>query len=239
MDPLASETIAAHGGLERWQQFSTLSARLAQGGVLWPLKGVGGLLDVTVVTVDLRHQHASHAPFGGGSRKSSFRPDRVALLTDAGEEIEALAQPRASFAGHTLETPWSELQLAYFAGYAMWTYLTLPFLLAEPGVVTQEIGRWEENGEILRRLAVTFPDNIATHSTQQTLYIDGQGLIKRHDYDVEIAGNTPGAHYLSDYVEVQGIRFPTRRRIYPRQGDGTPMAEPLVVSIDLSEITLR
>jgi hypothetical protein len=62
--------------------------------------------------------------------------------------------------------------------------------------------------------------------------------VRRLDYDVEIAGNTPGAHYVSDYATVSGIRFPTRRRIFPRLPDGTSLAEPLVVSIDLDGIAL-
>jgi hypothetical protein len=90
------------------------------------------VLDDTVVTIDLTRQQASHAPFGDAARKSAFAPHRVALLSGADTVLEELADPRASFAGHTLETPWTELQLAYFAGCAMWTYLTLPFLLAEP-----------------------------------------------------------------------------------------------------------
>lgn len=121
----------------------------------------------------------------------------------------------------------------------MWTYLNMPFLLAAPGVVSEELDDWNENGETWRRLKVTFPKAIATHSTVQTLYVDANGLLKRHDYDVEIAGNTPGAHYISDYTTVSGIRFPTKRRIFPRQPDGTSLIEPLVVSIDLSDIELR
>jgi hypothetical protein len=73
----------------------------------------------------------------------------------------------------------------------------------------------------------------------QTLYINGEGLLKRHDYDVEIAGGTPGAHYIEGYEEVSGIMFPTKRRIFPRQADGTSSPEPLVVSIDLSDIVLN
>jgi hypothetical protein len=33
--------------------------------------------------------------------------------------VEALEQPRALFAGHTPETPWTTLQLAYFVGTAI------------------------------------------------------------------------------------------------------------------------
>lgn len=238
MDKLASEIIDAHGGLAQWKSFSSLTAHLIQGGALWTLKGKAGLLDDTSVTIDLRRERASHAPFGDASRKSIFTPALVELRSDKDETLEFLEDPRASFAGHTLETPWSDLQLAYFAGIAMWTYLTMPFLLAEEGVETHEIDPWDENGESWRRLRIRFPETIATHSTEQTLYIGADGLIRRHDYDVEIAGNTPGAHLVSDYVEVQGVMFPTKRRIFPRQPDGKAMAEPLVVSIDLDRITL-
>jgi hypothetical protein len=31
---------------------------------------------------------------------------------------------RNAFKGHAVDTPWTRLQLAYFVGYAMWTYLT-------------------------------------------------------------------------------------------------------------------
>ena len=49
----------------------------------------------------------------------------------------------------------------------------------------------------------------------------------------------PGAHYIEGYEDVSGIMFPTKRRIFPRQADGTASPEPLVVSIDLSDITLK
>lgn len=238
MNDLANDIMAAHGGLDRWRAFETLTAHLMQGGALWGLKGKAGVLDDTTVCVDLRQEHASHAPFGDANRKSSFGPDLVTLTTPDGHVIDTLASPRASFAGHTLETPWDDLQLAYFAGCAMWTYLNMPFLLAAPGVESFELEPWDEQGETWRRLRVRFPADIATHSTEQTLYVDADGLLKRHDYDVEIAGNTPGAHYISDYAEVQGIMIPTKRRIYPRRPDLQPVTDLLVVSIDLDRIVL-
>jgi hypothetical protein len=238
MHPLVEKIINAHGGLQRWSSFSMLTAHLQQGGALWMLKGHAGRLDDTNVTVGLHEEWASHHPFGEEGLVSSFTPDLVQLKDAAGNVIESLHNPRASFAGHALDTPWSQIQLAYFAGIAMWTYLTIPFLLAAPGVQVEEVGPWQEKEETLTRLQVTFPPTIATHSTIQTIYVDAHGLLKRHDYDVEIAGNTPGAHYIDRYVEVQGLKFPTIRRIFPRQPDGQAMAEPLVVSIDLSDIRL-
>jgi len=238
MNTQVSKIIDAHGGLEQWKKFTRLKARLSQGGVLWTLKGQPTTLSETTVTVDLVKEWASHSPFGPEDKVSSFEAGRVALSGSEGKVLEELLEPRASFAGHTLETQWTELQLAYFAGCAMWTYLNMPFLLGRSGVIVEELSDWSENGETWHRLKVTFPSDIATHSTVQTVYFGDDGLLRRHDYDVEIAGNTPGAHYIDGYVDVQGIKIPTRRRIFPRQQDGKSIAEPLVVSIDLSEIQL-
>jgi hypothetical protein len=55
---LLETVLAAHGGLERWNQLDTVSARLIQGGVLWAVKGQAGVLDDVVVTAV-----ASRAPF--------------------------------------------------------------------------------------------------------------------------------------------------------------------------------
>ena len=189
--------------------------------------------------VRVRDEWASHSPFGSIDHRSRFEPDRVAIEATDGSVLEELRQPRESFVGHTLQSPWTELQLAYFAGYAMWTYLNTPFLLAWPGVTCEELSPWKENGESWRRLEVRFPDSIATHSPKQILYVDTVGLLKRHDYDVDIAGGTPGAHYVDAYVDVSGIKIPTVRRIFARNEDGSVNREPLVVSIDLSNIRLR
>ncbi|MBE9605931.1 hypothetical protein IAI18_13760 [Acetobacteraceae bacterium H6797] len=238
MTQLKDLVIQAHGGLDRWQQFNQLSADLVQGGALWTLKGHPETLARATVTVGLKEEWASHAPFGAGDRRSRFTPGRVVIENRDGTPLEELVEPRASFAGHTLQTPWTELQLAYFAGCAMWTYLNIPFLLAWPGVESEELEPWPTQGGDWRRLAVRFPAGIATHSTVQTLYLDGEGLLKRHDYDVEISGNTPGAHLIEEYTEVSGIKLPTKRRIYARQPDGSFSTDPLVVSIDLSNIRL-
>jgi hypothetical protein len=236
---LAKLAIEAHGGLERRNTYTTLSAHLIQGGVLWAATGKAGVLDDVTVTVDLRHEKASHWAFGSPDRRSRFEPQRVALENAKGEVLEELLQPRSSFQGHTLEAPWTDLQLAYFAGCAMWTYLNTPFLLARPGVESEEVEPWQEVGETWRRLKVRFPPDIATHSTEQTLYFDQHGLLKRHDYDVEIGGGTAGAHYVHDLKEFSAILFPAKRRIFPRQPNGHSAPEPLVVSIDLDQIVLN
>jgi hypothetical protein len=69
MNELAELTIKAHGGLKRWGQFETVSAHLVQGGALWALKGQAGTLDDTNVTVGIRSEWASHAPFGASGAR--------------------------------------------------------------------------------------------------------------------------------------------------------------------------
>jgi len=239
MNDLATLAINAHGGLDRWRQLKTVSARLLQGGVLWQLKGQGGVLDDVRLTVDLRKEWASHRPFGQPNRHSSFEPGRVAIEKNGGEVVEERANPRESFTGHKFDTPWDSLHLAYFAGYAMWTYMNTPFLFSLAGVESDELESCQENGETLRRLKVTFPESIATHSAEQTFYFNRQGRLKRHDYEVDIAGGAPAAHYVSGLTDVSGILVPTKHMIYPRQPDGNAAPAPLVVSIDISDIEFK
>ena len=236
MNSLVKFVIGAHGGLERWQQFKTVSACLRNGGVLWPLKHQQGVLDNVRVRVALRRQWASHWPFGAPDLQTAFEPQRVGIETSDGRIVHERFSPRASFAGHGLETPWDALDLAYFAGCAMWTYLTVPFLFAGDEVASEEIEPWPEKSEVWRRLKVTFPPEIATHSKVQIFYFDVRGLLRRHDYDTEVLGGAPAAHYVHDYREFSGILMPTRRRVFLRQPDGTPASDPLIVSIDLSAV---
>ena len=53
MSDLATLAINAHGGLDRWRRFKTVSAHLVQGGVLWKVKWQDGVLDDVNLTVDL------------------------------------------------------------------------------------------------------------------------------------------------------------------------------------------
>jgi hypothetical protein len=87
---------------------------------------------LTPMHASLHYERVSHRPFGAPDRHSAFTPERVGIESDDGTVVESFEQPRASFAGHTAETR-NTLQLAYFAGAAMWTYLTQPFPFAMPG----------------------------------------------------------------------------------------------------------
>jgi hypothetical protein len=120
----------------------------------------------------------------------------------------------------------------------MWNYLNAPFIFALPGVKTEEIGRWSEDGEERRRLKLTFPMTIATHCTEQIFHIDQEGLIRRLDYGAAVVGGIPTAHYTSDYRDFDGIKFATKRRALRRKPDGTAVPDAVAVAIDIDDIRL-
>jgi hypothetical protein len=235
---LLTKVIDAYGGLDRWNGFTSLSARVRAGGAIWAVKGVDAPADEVVTRIDLHRQFTSTAPFGGPGLRSAFTPDRVAIETDTGEVVQERQDPRAAFAGHHMDTPWDGLHVAYFNGYAMWIYLTEPFSLAGAGFEVEELEPWEENGETWRRLRVVFPEEIATHSRENVYYVDDSGLVRRHDYVAEVLGAeaTTAAHYVSGHREFDGIIVPTTRRILPVDEKGNALAEPVLVSIDLSDV---
>jgi hypothetical protein len=76
-----------------------------------------------------------------------------------------------------------------------------------------------------------------THSTEQTLYFDDKGLIRRHDYSVDISNGAQAAHYLYDHQEFGGFIFPTRRRINPRAGDLKPLKDLVAFSAELDDLS--
>lgn len=75
-------------------------------------------------------------PFLASGQVGIYTPFRTSVETTGGTMLESLDNPRASFQP---DTPWTAPQLAYFAGYALWTYFTLPFSLLMDGVSCEEI----------------------------------------------------------------------------------------------------
>ncbi|GAA4837069.1 hypothetical protein GCM10023221_12930 [Luteimicrobium xylanilyticum] len=235
---LLDEIFEAYGGRRAWQEASSITARQFFGGVLWAMKGHPGALDDVQVTVDLDREHTRQEPFFEPGLHTDFTPGRVAVERTDGTVVDELVDPRASFAGHTLETPWTRLQLAYFSGYAMWTYTTEPRSLVLPGVRTEELGTVERDGRSFRMLGVTYPDDVATHTPHQVLYVDAEGLIRRRDYAVDIAGGTPAAQYASDFTWVDGLLVPTSRAIFSRDETGAKVPDPVIVSIRLEKVVV-
>jgi hypothetical protein len=237
MNDLLTNALEAHGGLARWNTFSTVRAQIVTGGGLWALKGLNQDPAPRQETVSLREEFASVNHFGRPDWRTSFRPDRVAIETLDGEVVRERDNPRASFYGHTMNTPWDPLHRAYFNGYALWTYLTTPFFMALPGFEVREIDPITEGEEEWRGLRARFPSEYASHCEEQDFYFGGDFLLRRHDYQVDVAGAFPTAQYVDQMIEAQGFRMPGRRRAYIRGPDRRPVHDLLMVAIDLSDFS--
>jgi hypothetical protein len=236
-DDLLAFALEAHGGLDRWNAFTSLKAQVSIAGAIWDVKQQPGLLLDKTFDILTHTERVSIAPFTAADRRSVFVPSRLALEDLDGLPEELREDPESMFAGQTQATPWDKFHVAYFASEALWTYLTSPFLYTYAGFVTEEIAPWHENGEVWRRLKVTFPDDIASHTKEQITHFGPDGLMRRHDYTVDILGGAPGANYPSNYREFQGIMMPTTRRIYAYDDARQKVAEPLLVSLDFGQLT--
>lgn len=237
MNELLHLAVKAHGGLERWQQVKALKVAASITGAIWYVKGKGDVLKEVVMTIETQQERLT-MDFPGQNKRSLFEPRRVVLETADGTLIEARDDPEKSFEGQQQETPWDDIHVAYFSGEALWTYLNTPFLYTRDGFSTEEIAPIEVEGETWRRLQVTFPDDVKSHTREQISCFGPDGLLRRHDYTVDILGGATGLNYASDYRDVDGIIVPTKRRVYAYEGDYQLVKEPLLVAIDMGEITL-
>lgn len=233
MSELLATLIEAHGGLERWHGLRSVTAKLSTGGALWDVKRPGFISERTV-TADLRSQLLSVQMDEG--RRLFFSPERVWSEQADGEVTAWRNDPAASFAGQNFESAWDELDAMFFSGEALWTYLTQPFLYARPGVRVEEVAPWQEGGETWRSLEVTLPPDLVSHTRIQTTRVGPDGLIRRHDYSVDILGGSRGANYASEYRNFDGIMVPTRRRVFPADENWQAMGSPLLVTIDISDV---
>lgn len=236
MNELRDFIIDAHGGIARWNEVKTIDADMSITGGLWARKGWPDVLKAVHVTAAVGKQWISYRPFTGEGMRSSWSPDHTIIETLDGKPIKDRRNPRAAFDGHTVATPWDDLHLAYFSGYAMWNYLNTPFIFALPGFHAEEVAPWDEDGEQRRRLRVVFPDRFATHCPEQIFHVNGEGLICRMDYSAPVAGGAPTAHYLSDHKDFSGIKVATKRRALRRNPDGTAIPNPVFVAIDIADI---
>lgn len=227
----------AHGGVEQWNNYSKLTAKLKIGGVTWTVKGHEGKLSDVNFEMDLRTQKASFYPFLAENQRSVFTPQQVSIESFGGKVLKELDKPRATFAGHEIQTPWTKMQLIYFSSYATWSYLMTPFLFRWPGFEVKETEPWTENGERWRRLEVIFPENLAYHSRKQVYYFDDLGQLRRHDYWPEILGGAAATQYTYHYRSFNGINIGTSRKVFILNEDHTFQPEPVLVTLEIEDLS--
>ena len=237
MNDLLNQALKAHGGLDRWNKMKAIEVAASITGAIWYVKGKGDFLKNVVLTARTRDERLT-VDFPGQNKRATFEPSRIVIQSADGTLIEARDNSEESFAGQQRETPWNDIHVIYFVGEALWTYLNIPFLYTYEGFTTEEIPSIQVEGETWRRLKATFPDTVKSHTREQISCFGPDGLLRRHDYTVDILGGATGLNYASEYRDVDGIIVPTKRRVYAYEGDYQLLKEPLLVAIDMGEIKL-
>jgi hypothetical protein len=85
-------------------------------------------------------------------------------------------------------------------------------------------------------LRAQLPGSIDTHSLFQDFFFGEDLQLRRHDYNVNVAGGFRAAQLTSEYSSANGIRFPIRHRAHTCSPDRKPIMEMLMVSIDISDV---
>jgi len=237
MRDLLNLALDAHGGLKRWNRVQSVTLAASVGGEIWRDKSKVDYLKSVILNVETKRERVT-MDFPGQDKRSVFEPNRVEMQRRDGTVVATRDDPEASFQGQERFTPWDDIHVAYFSGEAFYTYCNTPFLCTYEGFSSQEISPIQVDGETWRRLEVTFPDTVKSHTKTQIFCFGPDGLLRRHDYTVDVLGGAPGLNYASDYREVDGIFLPTKRRVYAYKDDYQLVKEPLLVSIDMAEITL-
>jgi hypothetical protein len=237
---LLREVIDAHGGFAAWHQAHRVRAILSTGGLLFPMRTTRDVFRQTEVVVDLRSPCSELQSFPGPGETGFFEGDRVWIADRSGKAIAERHHPRAGFRGIRKQLHWDPLDSVYFAGYAVWNYLTTPYLLCRSDVRVEATAPCHDKGRLWRGLAASFPEDLPTHNTRQAFYFDERARLRRHDYHAEVVGPYAVAtHYCDDHQTFGSAVFPTRRRVVPRTARGKTLPFPTLVWIHVHEARLE
>jgi hypothetical protein len=164
--------------------------------------------------------------FVGQNQRSKFEPFRIVMERGDGALTDSRDDPERSFDGHAYDTPWDDIHVAYFSGEALWADLNTPFLYTWRGFVTKEITPIRVGGKTWRRLKVTFPYHIKSHTREQISCFGPDGLLRRQEYTVDILAGAPRLNYAL----TNSLCGCARRRGTSRPGQGWPRNCDLLAS---------
>jgi hypothetical protein len=239
-DGLLRDVMMAHGGFAAWNDARTVRAVMSTGGALFVMRTTRDAFRRTEVVMDLQSPRTEIRDFPRRGSTGFFEPARVWIEDRDGEVVSERSNPRTSFKEARKQLHWDHLDSVYFAGYAVWNYLTAPYLLCRRDVEIEAAGSVDDKGETWRGMTATFPEAFPTHNRTQTFYFDERGHLRRHDYHAEVIGSyAVASHYCFGHRAFGSAVFPTRRRVVPRTGSGKTLPFPTLVWIRVHEAELQ
>ena len=167
MNDLLNLAVEAHGGLKRWSRVEAVTVAASITGEIWQTKSKPDYLKNVIFNAETKRERVT-MDFPGQDKRSRFEPNRVEMQRRDGTVVATRDDPEASFQGQEQFTPWDDLDVAYFSGEALYTYCNTPFLCTYDGFSSEEIPPIQVDAETWRRLKVTFPDTVKSHTKTQT-----------------------------------------------------------------------
>ncbi len=183
---LLDDTIAAHGGLERWHAINSIEVTLRCGGIALPAKRQPTVLRQFKATVDPRRPHVELHDIG---------------TFDAN-------QPRPN--GMARRLKWQTADVVHFTGYALWGYLAAPFVFAEADVHVRELPRRRLRVDFPIRIPAHSRRQIFHFDGDAILRrLD-------YTAEVFLGPLGRAQHRCYNHSWIDGLLIPTRRRVTPR-----------------------
>ena len=219
----AARAIEALGGAERWLAAQRIEAVVSVSGLAWWLK-MRRPVPSTRLLLRLHEPYARLDPIDRSGLVGVLDGEDSCLEDRDGHVVARRVHASSYFPGGRRALYWDSLDLAYFAGHAMWNYFTFPRLLLRPELDWKELG---DGG-----LEAHFPPGLPTHSPVQRFYFDpGTGLLARHECTLEAVG--PWAHVtqlVSNYRERDGVPYFGLRTVFFRRPDGSLRQWPKLIT---------
>lgn len=225
---LLDDALAASGGVDRWQELTRFTAHISIDGSL--IAGGGDLRDM-VAEGSVRTQFVRFSGFIASDQCAAYSPDCVTIERLDGSVLACRRRAGERFPGEGNHQAWDDLDLAYFCGLSLWSCMTMPFVLLHPGVEADELPVWLERGQVWRRLRAVFPPEVVTCAHEQILCFDNVGLLRRVEY--RVAAGTSVVQHAWAHQSFSGITVPTIRRSLACQADGTVIARPALVDVEI------
>lgn len=225
MSTLLEDAIAAHGGLARWKNVRALQLTVRIGGAILASRLTTPRRRTLETFVDTRRPYVTFSPFPRAGHAGIFDGDHVRIENAAGEVVAAREIDRHPDGRPVRRWPWTDLDVLYFLGYAIWNYSVIPYVFQWPGFESREGEPWRAaDGATWRRLHVVYPAAFPAHCREQTMYFDERGWLRRLDYTADVFGPIArGAHYCHAHRDFDGLVFPTHRVVWWRFASGQPL----------------
>jgi hypothetical protein len=233
---LLDDAIEASGGLARWNKLQRFTLHLSIKGTLFSRIGRARQFKDLIAEGSMQAQSVRFTGLTCGEKSGSYQPESVTIENLDGQVLRTWLNPRLEFLNHANDPLADDLHLVFFCGFSIWNYLTTPFLLARPDVAVEELSPWQENDQTWRRLRVSFPPEIVTFSPQQIFYFDENSLQRRADHDLL---GTKVAHYSWAHQAFSDIIVPTLRRSLALRPDGTTVAKPILLDVEVFDATFE